>query len=223
MKNISQMQSPLWKGIAPQDLGQMLQCLTATERQYQKGEFLFYAGDKITAVGLVLSGCLHLVQEDFWGNRAILAEVTEGQLFGETYACIPSETLHISVYAAQDTKVLYLDVQRILQTCTSACHFHTQLIRNLLEISARKNLMLTQKISHMNQRTTREKLLSYLSEQAQKAGSACFTIPFSRQQLADYLCVERSAMSNTLCKLRDEGVLSFVRNRFELYDYQEDE
>ena len=116
--------------------------------------------------------------------------------------------------ALADTRVLFLNVQKMLHTCSSACPFHTLLIQNLMSVIARKALELTRKIEHLSKRTTREKLLSYLSAQAQEAGSSQFTIPFSRQQLADYLTVDRSAMSHELCKMRDEGILSFYKNQF---------
>ncbi len=132
------------------------------------------------------------------------------------YACLGSEEILNNAVAVKDSEVLFLDVKRILTMWPSACHFHGRLIRNLLSVMALKNKMLTQKLEHMSKRTTREKILSYLSEQSQRTGSPVFDIPFNRQQMADFLSVDRSAMSAELGRMRDEGILSFERSHFEL-------
>ena len=132
------------------------------------------------------------------------------------YACLDNDEILNNAVAVKQSVVLFLDVHRILTMCPSSCHFHGMLIRNLLSVIASKNKMLTQKLEYMSQRTTREKLLSYLSEQSLKAGCPSFDIPFNRQQLADFLSVDRSAMSNELCKMRDEGILLFEKNHFTL-------
>jgi CRP-like cAMP-binding protein len=118
--------------------------------------------------------------------------------------------------ATADSELLFIDFRRLASPCVNACAFHARLIRNMLNIVSVKNIALTRKIEHVSRRTTREKLLSYLSDAAKKAGGGWFSIPFNRQELADYLYVERSAMSATLSKLRDEGVLLYRRNNFKL-------
>ena len=138
-------------------------------------------------------------------------------MFGEAYVAPDSGALLNDVIATEDSAVIFFDVNKILTVCSSACRFHSIVIQNLFYEISGKNRSLVQKLGHMSRRTTREKLLSYLSEQAKKQRSASFEIPFNRQQLADFLSVDRSAMSNELCKLRDEGLLSFERNRFQLY------
>lgn len=208
--------SRLFAGINLQELETLLDCLSATVRQFKKGDMIIHSGDSVSALGLVLSGSVHIGREDFWGNRTILSEIPESGLFGESYACVPTRPIAVNAVAAQNSTIMFLDVRRIITSCPSACVFHTRLIQNLIMVLALKNVMLTGKIEHISQRTTREKLLSYLSEQAQAAGGSSFEIPFNRQQLADYLCVDRSAMSNMLGQLRDEGVLTFDRSRFEL-------
>jgi CRP-like cAMP-binding protein len=177
---------------------------------------IYCAGETVTRVGEVVSGRVHIMKEDFWGNRSILEEFGPGRLFGETYAAAPPSPLEVNVMAAEPCEVLFLDIRRIMTTCSSACRFHARLIRNLLSVTAQKNLLLTRKMGYMARRTTREKLLAYLSAQSQRSGRAAFEIPFDRQQLADYLSVDRSAMSKELCKLRDEGVIKFRKNKFEL-------
>lgn len=209
-------QSPLFKEIKMDEIQPLLQCLSAKSKSISRGEYIFYCGDTHVPVGMVLSGGVHIVHEDFWGNRSIFAEVLPGDLFGESYACLSNLTVGVSAVAAEDGEVLLLDVEKLLTVCSSNCVFHNRLIRNLLEILAYKNLMLTKKIQHTSERTTRDKLLSYLSEQSLQNNSRSFVIPFNRQQLAEYLSVDRSAMSAELSKLQKEGILSYQKNHFEL-------
>lgn len=207
---------PLFAGINEADLRALLNCLSATKRHYEKNSFVFMAGDTVTTIGIVMSGGVHIIQEDFWGNRTILANIGSGGLFGEAFSCAETERLPVGVLVVQASDVLLIDYRRIVTACSSVCTFHTGLIGNMLKILAKKNVMLTQKIEIITQRTTREKLLAYLSAQARQAGGSSFTIPFNRQELAEYLSVDRSAMSNELSKMRDDGILMFQRNQFKL-------
>jgi len=158
-------------------------------------------------VGLVLSGAVHVIQEDYYGNRSIVSTFQPPQLFGEAFACAGVASLPVSVEAAQDSTLLLLDCQRVIRTCSDACAFHQRLLSNLLHVVAAKNLLLTQKLSFLSKRTTKEKLMAYLMEEARRAGSPTFRLPYDRQGLADYLGVDRSAMSAELSKLRRAGVL----------------
>ena len=156
------------------------------------------------------------MKEDVWGNAMILGEARPGDLFGEVYACAGVEHLEVSVMAKTDTKVLFLDIQKVLTVCSNGCEFHTQIIRNLLSSIATRTLAMTRKVEHMSQKSLRDKVLSYLSSEAVKAGSNEFKISFNRQQLAEYLSVDRSALSSELGKMRDEGILEFWKNEFKL-------
>ena len=200
--------SPLFRDIAPADLASLLDCLDARERAYEKGAWLLRRGGWTDRLGLVLSGTVHILREDFWGSRSIVGLAGPGEIFAESYA-LAGEPLEVSVLAASDARVLFLRVETALTGCG-------QLTRNLTALLAEKNLTLTRKMRHMARRTTREKLLSYLSAQAARAGGPDFDIPLDRQQLADYLAVDRSAMSAVLGKLREEGVLEFRKNHFRL-------
>lgn len=204
----------LFNDISIDDLGSVLKCLSAKDKFYKKNDFIFLEDDKADYVGIIISGSVCVIKEDFWGNRAILAKLEEGELFGETYALADADRLPVSVVATQDSEVVLIDCKKIIKVCSNSCSFHTQLINNLLKILATKNIALNQKIYHIVKRTTREKLISYLSEQAEKSKSNIFKIPFNRQELADYLSVERSAMSHELSKLRDEGIIEFNKNEF---------
>ena len=202
--------SPLFRDIAPADLASLLDCLDARERAYEKGAWLLRRGEWTDRLGLVLSGTVHILREDFWGNRSIVGLAGPGEIFAESYA-LAGEPLEVSVLAASDARVLFLRVETALTGCG-------QLTRNLTALLAEKNLTLTRKMCHMARRTSREKLLSYLSAQALRSGGPEFDIPMDRQQLADYLAVDRSAMSAALGKLRDEGVLEFRKNHFRLLE-----
>lgn len=208
--------APIFSGIRENEIHAMLHCVDGKTSDYRKGEHILRMGDTIESIGLLLSGNAFIVQEDFWGNRNIMAQVNPGQLFAESFACSPGVPLTISVIAEAPCTVLFLNVKRILTTCPTTCSHHSHMIRNLLSELANKNLRFNEKISHMGQRTTREKLRSYLSAEAQRNHCGEFDIPFSRQQLADYLSVDRSGLSAELCRMRDEGLLRFNRNHFVL-------
>lgn len=209
-------QCALFDGIAPEDLGGMLQCIGGRVISAEAGNPVWREGDPATHVGMVLSGAVRLVREDFYGNRSIMAHIGPAELFGETYACAGIQTLPVSIVAETDSEVLVMDCRRITVTCSSACAFHTRIIYNLLRLVARKNLVFDQKIQITSQRSTRDKLMAYLLSQAKQAGSSRFTIPYDRQALADYLEVERSGLSVEISKLRREGILASEKNVFEL-------
>ena len=216
MDDLALSKTLLFRGATAQEVQSMLACLGAERRQYAKGQPIYRAGEVITSLGLVLSGNVLVEFGDFWGNTAVLDSVGPGQIFAETYACTPGEPLMVNVVAACQTQVLFLNLEHVLRVCSHACSHHNTLIRNLLALSAQKNLNLTRKIFHTSARSIRARLLSYLSYQALRSGSRSFSIPFNRQQLADYLNVDRSALSNALSKMQREGILRTERNRFEL-------
>lgn len=204
----------LFAGIDPAELSAMLSCLAARTRLYSRGEYLFRAGQQMDSVALLLSGCVHIQREDYWGNLSILNEIPAGDIFGESYAVPGGAPLAYDIVAVADSRVMLLNAARVITVCSHSCRFHNLLVQNLFGLLAEKNRILTQKLGHMAQRSTREKLLSYLFEQSRKAGSASFTIAFNRQQLADFLAVDRSAMSAELSRMRRDGLLDYQRNRF---------
>lgn len=192
----------------------MLSCLETREERFPKDTFLLRTGDTAESIGLVLSGSVLVVQEDIWGNRNILSKAVPGQTFAAAYACAPGSLLNVSVLAETPVTAMFLNVKRVLNVCPSACEHHSRIIRNLLGELAEKNLRFGEKLTHMGQRTTRAKLMSYFSAEAQRLGTYEFDIPFSRQQLADYLAVERSGLSLELGKMRSEGLLDFHKSHF---------
>lgn len=219
MKNFSDVlsRSSLFGGISGEEIASLLHCLEARTLHYHKNEYVLTAGQQVDCIGLLLSGSASIIQEDFWGNCNMIAKLHPGQMFAEAFACSGQVSPNVSVVTDSPADIMFLNVQKVLDTCPSSCAFHSRMIRNLLIALADKNLLFNEKLTHMAQRTTREKLLSFLSAQSIQQGSPEFDIPFNRQQLADYLSVDRSAMSHELGKLRDEGVLRFDRNHFTLF------
>lgn len=208
-------QTALFHGLTEGELRRTLDCLGAAKKRYSKQSFLLRAGDHASAMGVMLSGSALLVQEDLWGRRNIVAKVEPGDTFAEAFAAAGG-SLNLSVVANEDCEALMLDLNRVLTLCPSACPSHSKLLHNLVAVLAQKLLVLNDKITHMSRQTTQEKLLSYLSAQAQRQGKLTFDIPYDRQQLADYLCVDRAAMSAELSKLQKKGLLSCHRNHFTL-------
>ena len=206
----------LFSGVGEDDIASLLSCLGARKKEYRKGEYILREGEHISDIFILVEGKIHIQKDDYWGNRSILSVISVGEMFGEGYAAPESGALLNDVVAVEVSSVIFFDVKRILTTCSSACRFHNMIVQNMFFAISDKNRKLVQKLGHMSGRTTRAKLISYLSEEAKRQGSSAFTVPFNRQQLADYLCVDRSAMSNELCKMRDEGMIKFEKSRFEL-------
>lgn len=209
--------SAIFAGVKEDEILTMLHCLNAVKASKKKDSYILRAGEHTDSMGMLLSGSALIVQEDIWGHRNIMTKINPGDTFAESFAASKTAALNISVIASEDCEILWMDVNRILVVCPSACEHHNLIIRNLVATLAQKVLLFNEKITHMSKRTTREKLLSYLSAESLRQGKLSFTIPYDRQQLADFLCVERSAMSAELSKLQKEGLLEYQRNAFTLF------
>lgn len=207
---------PLFADVSSKDIPVMMTCLGGTVRSFSKKETILAEGDPAETVGIILSGRVQIVRVDYFGSRSILAEMGPSDMFGESYACAGMEQMPVTVVAAEDCTVLLTDCFRITHACSNACVFHQQMIYNLLRAVAEKNIGFHEKLEIISGRTTRDKLLSYLAMQAKKQNTASFEIPFDRQELADYLEVDRSGLSAEISKLRKEGVLESEKNRFTL-------
>ncbi len=205
--------NPLFKGIAFSDYEQIFACLSFKINNYKKGDFILHFGDKVHFVGIIISGAIKIIKDDYEGNSSIIAKLSKSEIFAETFAC--ANILHspVTVQASEDCEILLIDYRKIIYCCSNACEFHTKLIENMLNLIAIKNLKLSQKIEILSKRTTREKLLMFLD--LHSGGMKKFTITFNREELAQYLCVDRSAMSNELSKMRDEGLIRFKKSEFE--------
>lgn len=207
---------PLFEDIDAADIPAMLKCMQVQKETFRKDAFLRNEGDPADFIGIVLEGTIQVLQYDFGGNRRIIASIGAGEIFAEAISCAEVPELPFSIQATSDCVILFLNKNRILHPCAGGCAFHAQLIQNLLKIVARKNMLLNQKLRCLSHRTTAEKLLHFLDDQAKLHRSREFTIPYDRQALADYLGVERSAMSAEIGKLQREGFLETKRNWFRL-------
>ena len=208
--------SPLFFGVEKDDILPMLECLDGTLRICPKGSIVFAEGDRPTHLGVVLEGEVRITRTDYYGNRSIVAAVKASQVFGVTFACAEVQSLPVDSMAAADSILLMIDARRIISTCCNACTFHNRIIYNLMKQTAAKNLMFHRKLEITSKRTTRDKLMTYLLMTAKEQGSSSFEIPYDRQELADYLEVDRSGLSAEISKLRREGVLTAEKNRFTL-------
>lgn len=200
-------QCPLFDGMEQKDMDTIIRCLNGRMVNVPKGQPVFLEGDPAQYVGVVVGGTVQVVREDFYGNRSVMTVLQPGELFAEVFFCAGCVTMPVSVIAVTNSEVLLLDCQRIFVSWSDSCHFHSLLMRNLLQGMAQKTLVLAQKIQYMSQKTTKDKLMAYLLDQAKLQGSREFVIPHNRQSLADYLGVERSAMSAEIGKLKKSGEL----------------
>lgn len=209
--------SPLFIEMDEKDIKSMLKCLNAFEKEYMDGEMIYCEGEKVGAVGVVLEGRVQVVRDDVHGNRIIMAEWAPGDLFAEAFAPAEVDEIPVSVYASEKSRVLFVDFKRIMTQCSSHCAFHSLLIRNMMKAIAQKNILLSRRIELLGKRSIREKLLALFWTRQKEMKKSRVTLPFNRNELADYLCVDRSAMSRVLGQMKKEGILSFKKNVFELH------
>ncbi len=218
MKNICEVlaKTQLFSEIPSDKIKSMTECLACVKKRFKAGETIWTAGQKVSQVGIVIRGRVYSVSCDFWGNTSIISEYASGTSFGEAYALSKNDLPVFDVVAKEDTDVVFIEIQRILTPCCNNCPEHRYLIENLLSTVAEKARELETKINHICARTTRDKLLSYLSSESRRCACANFTIPFNRQELADYLSVERCAMSKELHKMKRDGLVDFSGRNFVL-------
>ena len=213
---ICSINSPLFAGITPEDRKAMLGCIGYHVASFQKGDIVAFEAENIRHIGIVLSGAVDMVKEDLWGNRTMLIRTQKNEMFGETFACGTDNLSVVTFVVSEPARVLFLPFDRVMHSCTMACVFHHQLIENMVRIIADKNRDLMRKVEVVSKRTIREKLLAYLSLQAQVQGSRYFESPLGRVELAEYLCVDRSALTRELAKMKDDGLIDYYRNCFRI-------
>ncbi len=206
----------LFKGLSEDDIKKVLPCLRPEEKTYQKNEIILHTGQTTNKIGMVIKGGVNISVVSYWGHGQIFGHVKAGEIFGENYAALPGKELLCDVIAAKNTEVIFFDFSALVTTCQNSCPYHNELILNLIRIAARKNLLFSSRMIHTSSKSIRDRVSSYLSEQATINNSNHFSIPFNRQELADYLNLDRSALSNELSKMRADGLLDFYKNSFEL-------
>ena len=206
-------QTSLFRGYTPSETEELLRRLRASTRRFVRDSAVYTAGKPVSNIGIVLSGTAQIENNDIWGNTSILGLVKPGEVFAEAYACVPGEPMMVDVIATEDTEILFVNVPEIFRLASSGKGNYTRLIQNLVIISARKNL----RILHTSSKKIRGRLLSYLSYQAELQGSNRIEIPLNRQQLADYLSLDRSALSKELSRMKSDGLIDYHKNIFTLH------
>lgn len=207
---------PLFSGISEADIPHLLRCLGAYGKTYQKSEFLLLIEEPITWIGIILTGRVHIIKEDLWGNSTILAVLQPMDTFAESFACGSRKKSAVCVQAAEAVKVLILQSDKVIRTCSRMCSFHQQLTENMVSMIADKNLRLMEKIEITSKKTIREKICTYLGNQGSSENSDYITIPLGRLELAEYLCVDRSALTRELNSMKEEGLIDFHKNTFRI-------
>lgn len=213
---ITEVHSPLFDGIDPRDRNAMLDCTGYHIGTYRKGDIVAFEEENIKHIGIPLTGSVDMIKEDLWGNKTMLVRTHKGDLFGETFACSEDNLSMVTFIVSEDAKILFMPFDRVMHSCTMACEFHHKLIMNMVRIIANKNRDLIRKADVISKRTIREKLLAYLSIYAQTQKSRYFEIPLGRVELAEYLCVDRSAMTRELVKMKADGLIDYDKNCFRI-------
>ena len=208
--------SALFEGICYEDRRAMLGCIGYHIGTFRKGDIINFEEEKIKHVGIVVEGSVDMIKEDIWGNKTMLVRSRKDDVFAETFACGSDNLSMVTFQVSEDATILFLPFNRVMHNCTMACQFHHQLIENMVHVIANKNRDLMRKVEVVSNRTTREKLLSFLSIQAQLQQTRYFEIPLGRVELAEYLCVDRSAMTRELSKMKEEGLIDYDKNCFRM-------
>jgi CRP-like cAMP-binding protein len=217
MKNIlRELNTPLFEGIVPEDRMAMLSCTGYHIGTFRKGDVVAFEDENIKHIGIVVSGAVDMIKEDIWGNKTMLVRIHKNEVFGETFACGSDNLSVVTFLVSEDSKILFMPFDRVMRNCTMACQFHLRLIENMVRVIANKNRDLMRKVEAVSKRSIREKLLAYLSIQAQAQKSRYFEIPLGRVELAEYLCVDRSALTRELVKMKEDGLIDYDKNCFRM-------
>lgn len=215
-KLLTELRSPLFAEIQPEGLKTMLTCIGYHINTFQKGETIAFEEEHIRHIGILLSGSVDMIKEDLWGNKTMLVRMRKDELFGETFACGENNLSVVTFVVSQDAKILFIPFDRVMHSCTMSCVFHHRLIENMVHIIASKNRDLMRKVEIISKKTLREKILAYLSIQAQLQKSRYFEIPLGRVELAEYLCADRSAVTRELAKMKEHGLIDYDKNCFRI-------
>lgn len=217
MKDVlAEVNSPLFDGVAPEDRKAMLGCIGYHIGTFRRGDVVAFEEENIRHIGIILKGCVDMVKEDLWGNKTMLVRMRRDELFGETFACGSDNLSVVTFLVSEDAQILFMPFDRVMRSCSMACQFHHRLIENMVRVIASKNRDLMRKVEVVSKRTIREKLLAYLSVQAQIQKSRYFEIPLGRVELAEYLCVDRSALTRELVKMKEDGLIDYDKNCFRM-------
>lgn len=204
----------LFEGLDKEEIKILWSCIDAKVKKYKKNEIIVSEGDNVDAIGAVLQGSVQVSRTDIDGNRLVVASIQQYDLFAETYALSKNHESPVMVNATEDSVVLWLNVSKLLTTCSSACIFHRRLIQNIIELLANKNIYLSRKLDILSKKTLREKILQFLHSYSSTSKSRIITIPYNRLAMADYLGVDRSALSRELSKMKEDGLIDYHKSTF---------
>ncbi len=204
----------LFEGVLENELDSILTCLGSFERKYKKNQTIMNESDYINYIGFVVSGTITITKCDYYGNEVIITKINEGDIFGEVFACAKILTSPVTVVASSEATVLFLDYKKIITTCTSACMSHQKLISNMLTVISHKTLYLNKRVDILSKKTLRDKIITFLNYESNN--SSIFTIAMNREELAKFLCADRSALSNELSKMQSDCIIKYHKNTFEL-------
>lgn len=207
---------PVFSGVQEGELLAMLSCMDAQVCRFSRNQPILRAGDPARYMGVVLSGHVQVVRDAICGSRSIVADFGPPQIFGAAFACSGADVLPVSVVATADSEIMLIDCRRIITVCSNTCSFHAKVIANLLRNVSERNIFFNQKLEIITKRTTREKILSFLDVYAKKTGTLRFSIPYNRQHLAEYLGVGRSAMVTEMTRMKQDGLIDYRGNEFEI-------
>ena len=217
MKDIlPEVNSPLFDGVKPEDRKTMLGCIGYHIGTFRKGDIVAFEEENIKHIGIIISGAVDMIKEDLWGNKTMLVRMRKNELFGETFACGSDNLSVVTFLVSEDAQILFMPFDRVMHSCTMACVFHHRLIENMVVIIANKNRDLMRKVEVVSKKSLREKILAYLSIQSQSQGSNRFEVPLGRVEWAEYLCADRSALTRELARMKDDGLIDYHRNSFEI-------
>ncbi|MFA5571381.1 MAG: Crp/Fnr family transcriptional regulator [Sphaerochaetaceae bacterium] len=213
------LRSPLFAELSESELPHMLNCLNARQKEIESGVFIIRERERVEDVGVVLKGKIMVITEDIFGNRSINAKLGPGDLFGQVAASREGSTSPVSVITDTDCTIMWLSFSTLVRPCEKACAFHSRVIENMMGVLSQRNLLMSRKLAILSQRTTRDKLLAFLSWQSQDQGSNDVVIPYTREELADFLCVNRSALSREISLMVEDGLIQTKRNHFIIYEH----
>ncbi len=206
----------LFRRIEENKLGSLIQCLGAQVRSFQAEDYIFFAGDEINYVGIVMSGIIEIMKENLAGNRHIVAFLGPADLFAEGIVCTLRRISPVTVRVKEDAKVMFIPYERVIKSCGNSCDFHISLIQNMMVVLGEKNVNLNRKLELLTLKGMREKLASYLMNEATERNASMFQIMLNRTELADYLNVARTSMCRELARMKDEGLIDFYGNSFKI-------
>lgn len=208
--------TPLFEGLNDDDILNLLTCLSYSIKTYEKNRIILREGDDISHIAIILNGRVNILKEDYFGNVNIITTLKKADTFAEVFVLSGLGTSEVTAISIEKSKILFLNFEKIISACNMSCPFHNKIIENTVKSLAQKNLLLRQKIEFISKRNIKTKVLSYLSYMAKKNNSDVFTIPFDRQGLADFLYIDRSALSRVLSELKNKGIIDYKKNKFKL-------